>query len=289
MKDFIICTENTSDLPLDYVKENNIGVINFTYMIDGETYGSYQDLPYKEFYSRVRAGSMPTTSQVNPEEGREFLEKYLDQGYDILHISFSSGLSGTCNNMKLVAQELNEERQDCKIIVIDTLAASMGEGLLVHQAVKMKQRGKSMDEIAQWIEEHKLNLVHLFTVDDLNHLCRGGRVSKTTALIGTMVNIKPVLHVDNEGHLVALDKVRGRKKSLQTLVDYMSNQMGSYVDKNEEVFISHGDCEEDAQYVANLVKEKFGIEKFLINPVCATVGAHSGPGTIALFFMGDKR
>ena len=289
MKDFIICTENTSDLPLDYVKENNIGVINFTYMIDGDTYGSYQDLPYKEFYNRVRAGSMPTTSQVNPEEAREFLEKYLDEGYDILHISFSSGLSGTCNNMKLVAEELNEERQDCKITVIDTLAASMGEGLLVHQAVKMKQAGKSMDEIATWLEEHKLNLVHLFTVDDLNHLCRGGRVSKTTALLGTMVNIKPILHVDNEGHLVALDKVRGRKKSLQTLVDYMGTQIGSYRDKNEEFFISHGDCQEDAEYVAHLVKEQFGIEKFLINPVCATVGAHSGPGTIALFFIGDKR
>ena len=173
--------------------------------------------------------------------------------------------------------------------MIDALSASLGEGLLVHKAVLLKETGKSLDEVADWVEKNKLHLCHNFTVDDLFHLHRGGRVSKATAILGTMINIKPVLHVDDEGHLIAIGKVRGRKKSLSALVDRMADQIKGYEDQNDVVFISHGDCVEDAEYVKKLVQERFGIEKFIINHVGPTIGAHSGPGTVALFFMGNPR
>ena len=184
---------------------------------------------------------------------------------------------------------LAEKYPDNKIIVIDSLCASMGEGLFVHKAVMMKEEGKSIDEIAAWLEENKLHVVHNFTVDDLFHLYRGGRVSKTAAVVGSMINLKPILHVDNEGHLIPLSKVRGRKKSLIALVDSMQKQIGAWRDKNDIVFISHGDSLEDAQFVAELIKKRLGIENFLINHIGPTIGAHSGPGTIALFYMGDYR
>ena len=182
-----------------------------------------------------------------------------------------------------------EENKDCKIIVVDTLAASLGEGLLVHKAVELRKAGKSLEETAKWVEENKLHLVHAFTVDDLFHLHRGGRVSKATAIVGSMINIKPILHVDNEGHLIALSKSRGRKKSLHALVDYMEEKIGSYANQNDVIFISHGDCIEDANLVKEEVEKRFGIKKFLINEVGPTIGAHSGPGTVALFFLGESR
>ena len=205
------------------------------------------------------------------------------------NIAFSSGLSGTYNSCRLAAMNLAEKYPDNKIIVIDSLCASMGEGLFVHKAVMMKEEGKSIDEIAAWLEENKLHVVHNFTVDDLFHLYRGGRVSKTAAVVGSMINLKPILHVDNEGHLIPLSKVRGRKKSLIALVDSMEKQIGAWRDKNDIVFISHGDSLEDAQFVAELIKKRLGIENFLINHIGPTIGAHSGPGTIALFYMGDYR
>lgn len=232
---------------------------------------------------------MPTTSQVNPEEAKEKLQEFLKINKKLIHIAFSSGLSGTYNSVRLAAEELMEEDPDCRITVVDSLAASMGEGLLVYKALEKQAEGLSYDEMVSWIEENKLHVCHSFTVDDLFHLYRGGRVSKTAAILGTVVNLKPVLHVDDEGHLIAVSKVRGRKKSLNTLVDNMEKQMGSYRDQNDIVFISHGDCYEDAVYVQEQVKKRFGIEKFLINPVGPTIGAHSGPGTLALFFMGEVR
>ena len=204
---------------------------------------------------------------------------------DILHIAFSSGLSGSYGSVRIAVQELEEENFPYRILVVDSLCASLGEGLLVHKAVTMRDQGASLDETAKWLEENKLHIVHNFTVDDLNHLYRGGRVSKTAAFIGTIVNIKPILHVDNEGHLIPLSKVRGRKKSLISLVDSMEKQMGSYRDQNNIVFISHGDSVEDAKFVAKLVKERFGIESFLINYVGPSIGAHSFLGTIALFYI----
>lgn len=289
MKNFVITTDNNADLPDNFLNENGVGLLSLTYMIDGNTYDKENELPYHEFYDKMRKGSMPTTSQINPEMAKEKFLKILEEEVDILHIAFSSGLSGSYNSTLLAAKELMEEREGCKIVVLDSLSASLGQGLLVYKAVQLKKEGKTLDEIAQWVEDNKLHLCHNFTVDDLNHLYRGGRVSRATAILGTMINVKPVLHVDNEGHLVPVGKVRGRKRSLITLVDNMEKSMGSYREQNDIVFISHGDAKEDAEYVASLVKERFGITSFLIDYVGPTIGAHSGPGTIALFFMGEQR
>ncbi|MGN0143041.1 MAG: DegV family protein [Roseburia sp.] len=290
MKDYIITTDSTADLPISYVTEHHIGMMSLPYTIEGKTYTWENPLPEKEFYSMMRNGSLPTTSQTNPQEAAALFEAILDkQDVDILHIAFSSGLSGTYGNVCLAATDVMERHPGTRITVVDSLAATLGEGLLVHKAVSMKEAGKSMDEVAAWLEENKFHLVHNFTVDDLFHLYRGGRLSKTAAVVGTMINLKPVLHVDNEGHLIVLSKVRGRKKSLLALVDNMEKQLGSWRDKNDIVFISHGDCIEDAQFVADQIKQRFGIESFLIDYIGPTIGAHSGPGTVALFFMGDYR
>ena len=287
--EYIITTDNMADLPEEYIAEHNLQTMSLTYLLEGETYNAENSLPWKEFYKKMREGSMPTTSQTNPEEAGEMLKKFLKINKNIIHIAFSSGLSGTYNSVRLAAQELMEEHPDCKITVVDSLAASMGEGLLVYRALKQQEAGLSYDEMVQWLEDNKLHVCHCFTVDDLFHLYRGGRVSKAAAVLGTMINLKPVLHVDNEGHLIPVSKVRGRKKSLNTLVDNMEKQMGSRRDENDIVFISHGDCYEDALYVQEQVKKRFGIEAFMISPVGPVIGAHSGPGTLALFFMGDER
>lgn len=289
MTKFIITTDSCADLPMDFIKKYNIGVLPLTFSIDNKEYSGLDDYDVVDFYNKMRNGLMPTTSQVTPQIAKDVFEKYLKEGYDVLHLSFSSGLSGSYNSTRIAMEELNEEYKDNKVIVIDSLCASLGEGLLVYQAVKLKEQNKNIDEVASFIEDHKLNVCHYFTVDDLNHLYRGGRVSKATAIIGTMIGVKPVLHVDNEGKLTPISKVRGRKQSLNALVKYMEKSIGSYKDKNDIVFISHGDSLKDAKYVADKVKEKFGIDAFLINHVGPVIGAHSGPGTIALFFMGDKR
>lgn len=289
MKEFVITTDNTADMPYDFYEKNDIEYMYLPYMMENVTYDKGTELPVKEFYSRMRAGSMPTTSHMNAEAAKEAWLPYLKQGKEILHLAFSSGLSGSCNNCMLAANDLIEEHPEYRIVVIDTLCASMGEGLLVYKAVQMKKEGKSLDEIAGWVNAHIQNFCHVFTVDDLNHLYRGGRVSKATAVLGSMINIKPILHVDEEGHLVPIEKVRGRKRSLSTLVELMDKRLGSYRGKNDVIFISHGDCEEDALYVAGIIKEKYGIDNFMINHIGATIGTHAGPGTVALFFLGDFR
>ena len=289
MREYVITTDNTADLPYSYYKQHNIEYMYLTYQMEGETYGKKNELEYKDFYERMRKGSMPTTSQVNSEEAKEVLRPILAQGKDILHLAFSSGLSGSYNSVRMAAEELREEFPDRKIVVIDSLCASLGEGLFVDKAVEMKEEGKSLEENAAWLEKNKLNFCHVFTVDDLFHLHRGGRVSKVAAVVGTMINLKPLLHVDNEGHLIPLKNVRGRRKSLSGLVTMMEERIGDWKDKNTKIFISHGDCQEDAEYVAKLVREKFGYETFLINTIGATIGAHAGPGTVALFFLGEYR
>ncbi len=289
MQKFVITTDNMADLPETYYAEHQIPYMYLPYTMDGKTYRKENELKSSDFYNRMRNGSMPTTSQVNSEDAKELWTPYLEDGYDILHIAFSSGLSGSYNSCRIAAKEMAEEYPERKVTVIDSLCASLGEGLFVHLAVQMKAGGNSMDEIVKWLESHKMNLCHVFTVDDLNHLHRGGRVSKMTAVIGTMINIKPVLHVDEEGHLVAVNKVRGRKRSLIALVNMMEERLKDYAGEKSSVFISHGDCLEDAQFIAKLVKERFGTEDILINPVGSTIGAHSGPGTVALFFLGSYR
>ena len=289
MREYVITTDNTADLPYSYYKQHDIEYMYLTYQMEGETYGKQNELEYKDFYERMRKGSMPTTSQVNSEEAKEVLRPILAQGKDILHLAFSSGLSGSYNSVRMAAEELREEFPDRKIVIIDSLCASLGEGLFVDKAVEMKEEGKSLEENAAWLEENKLNFCHVFTVDDLFHLHRGGRVSKVAAVVGTMINLKPLLHVDNEGHLIPLKNVRGRRKSLSGLVSMMEERIGDWKDKNTKIYISHGDCQEDAEYVAKLVREKFGYETFLINTIGATIGAHAGPGTVALFFLGEYR
>lgn len=289
MRKYVITTDNNSDLPDAYMQEHGVGCSYLSYAMDGVNYTHDNFLPVEEFYARMRQGSMPTTAQVNPENAKNLMEPYLKEGADILHIAFSSGLSGSYNSCKIAAEELAEEYPQRKIIVIDSLAASLGQGLLVHLAVQKKEAGEEMEQVARWVEENKNKIVHAFTVDDLNHLYRGGRVSKTTAVLGGMLNIKPVLKVDDEGKLVPVGKVRGRKKSLTALVDAMDEKIGKYKDSCDTVFMSHGDCIDDVNYVLEKIKARYPVKTILVNHVGATIGAHSGPGTVALFFLGEHR
>lgn len=284
---FAITTDNNCDLPMTYLETHRVGLMSLSYTVEGQTYDVEHPMPEADFYARMRAGAMPTTAQVNPEEARRALEEALQTHDSVLHIAFSSGLSGSCQSVRIAAMELQDKYPDKQIVVIDSLAASLGQGLLVHLAVQMRDEGKSFAETAAWCEENRTHIVHLFTVDDLFHLYRGGRVSKATAVVGSMLNMKPVLHVDDEGKLVAVGKVRGRKRALDELVRRMGEQVGAF--ENHTVFVSHGDCLADAEYVRDQVKSKFGIEDSLIHFVGPTIGAHSGPGTVALFFLGESR
>lgn len=289
MRNFVITADSNSDLPEYYIKEKQIGIIPHYYDIEGVTYGDELNLTVREFYDKMRNGLMPTTMASNPEVIRKTFLDYVRQGLDILHISFSSALSGGCSNVMAGAREICEENPEAKIIVIDTLNVSLGEGMIVMKAVNMKEEGKTIDEIAAWIEEHKMDFCVRFMVDDLNHLHRGGRISKTTAVLGTMINIKPILRVDEEGHLVPLTKAKGRKKSLSTIVNEMYESMGVYRDSGEVICIAHGDAIEDANYLEALVREKLPDNAILINTVSPSIGSHSGPGAIGLCYMGEKR
>ena len=287
MGNYVITVNSTVDLPKEWLEERNIPVMALRYTIDGETYEDMSGLSHKEFFQKLREGKMAVTTQMNPEEAKEKFEPILKAGNDILHLGFSSGLSGTYNSMRIAAEELAEEYPDRKIIVIDTLCACLGEGLLLYYALKRKEEGMTIDELAQWVEENKLHVCHNVTVDDLNHLQRGGRVSKTAAILGTMVQIKPIIYMDNQGCLQVIGKERGRKKSIHKLVDMALKQYEGY--ENDLVMITHGDCLEDAEYLAGLVREKMGIQDILINNIGTVIGSHTGPGVLALFCMGNER
>lgn len=288
MRDFILSTDTTCDLPAEFIREHHLDIHILYYAFGDEVYGDEKNLSEKDFYQKMRDGAMPTTMACNPAKVQELFEKRLKEGVDILHLSFSSALSSSHGTTCMIANELMEEYPESNILVIDTLAASMGEGLMVYKAVQLKKQGKSMEEIAAYITEHRQNFCHLFTVDDLHHLYRGGRVSKASAVIGTIAGIKPLLHVDEEGKLIPIAKIRTRKKSLIALVDKMGELMGELEKENDIVFISHSDCEEDARLVAGMIEERFHIPA-LVNYICPTIGAHTGPGTVALFFMGTAR
>ena len=287
MNEYVITTDNNSDLPEKYLTEHGVGCMYLSYAMDGKNYTHGNFLPEHEFYEAMRNGSMPTTAQVNPENARVLLEPYLKEGKDILHIAFSSGLSGTYNSCRIAAEELMEEYPDRKIIIIDSLAASLGQGLLVYLAQEKKEQGEDIETVARWAEENKLHICHDVTVDDLNHLHRGGRVSKTSAVLGTMVQIKPIIIMDDNGCLKVVGKERGRKKSLNKIVDMAAKQAEGY--ENEIIMITHGDCPEDAEYVAKRVQEKMGIQNIYINNIGTVIGGHTGPGVVAVFCMGDKR
>ena len=287
MRDFIIVTDSTVDLPEHMLEEQGIPVLQLNYVLDGKTYEDRKGLSGKEFFNKLREGSMPTTSQVNPEQAKEFFESFVKEGKDILCIGFSSGLSGTYNSERIAAEELSEEYPDAKIIVIDSLCASMGQGLLLVKALKKQREGMTLEELAQWLEENKLHICHNVTVDDLNHLYRGGRISKTTAVLGTLVQIKPIIHMNDEGKLIVIGKERGRKKALNTIVDMMGKQMEGY--ENDLVMVTHGDCLEDAEYVKTQIQKKYGIQDVVINGIGTVIGTHTGPGVVAVFCMGEKR
>ena len=287
MREFVITVNSTVDLPKEWLEERHVPVLPLKYTIDGETYTDMSGLTAKEFFQKLREGHMSVTSQINPEEAREMLEPFVKEGKDVLHLGFSSGLSGTYNSMRIAAEELAEDYPEAKIIVIDTLCACLGEGLLLYYALKLKEEGKTIDEIAKWAEENKLHICHDVTVDDLNHLHRGGRVSKTSAVLGTMVQIKPIIIMDDNGCLKVVGKERGRKKSLNKIVDMAAKQAEGY--ENEIIMITHGDCPEDAEYVAKRVQEKMGIQNIYINNIGTVIGGHTGPGVVAVFCMGDKR
>ena len=286
MSEFVISADSTVDLPKAFLEGKNVPIVSLSYIIDGATYKDGEGLTSKEFYDKIREGAMPTTSQVNPEQARELFEPILKEGKDILHIAFTSGLSGTYNSCRIAAEELKEEYPDRKIIVVDSLCAASGGGMLLYKALKLKEQGKSLDEIATWVEENKLHVCHDVTVDDLFHLHRGGRVSKTSAVLGTIIKIKPIIHVNDEGKLIVIGKERGRKKALQTLVERMEKQSQGF--ENDLVMITHGDALEDAEYVKGLIEEKFGIHNIMINPLGTVIGSHTGPGVIAIFYMGNR-
>lgn len=290
MRDFRIFTDSTTDLPVEFYEKYDVPYISLTYNLDGATYDDNHTVLASEFYDKIRNGSTPTTSQPSPEIAEEFFRKELaEKDTDILFIAFSSELSGTYNSVSLAAANIMEEDPSRKIIVIDSLAASTGEGLIVHKAVKYKEAGHTLEETAKYVEDIKLHAVHLFTVDDLNCLHRGGRVSKGTAILGTLANIKPLLHTDNTGHLTSIGMARGRKKSILSLIDLMEKQMGSYRDQNDIVYMCNGDCMEDAEFAKETIKARFGIENIVITDTGPVIGSHSGPGTLAIFFMGDYR
>ncbi len=289
MNDFILMTDSTADMPEPFYRENQIPVLSLTYTLENRTYTQSDSMPIPQFYDKLRKGALPVTSQINPETALNGFRAAAQQDRDILCICFSSALSGTYNSCQLAAEMLKEEGFARRIVVIDSLCASTGMGLLLYKANQMKQAGMSLEETAAWIEAHKLNICHVFTVDDLNHLYRGGRVSKTAAIVGSMINIKPILHVDDAGTLQVIGKVHGRNKSLKTLVDLMEEKMGSWKDKNDIFMICQGDVDSEAQQVAKMVKERFGISQSLISYTGPVIGSHTGAGVIGLFFMGDRR
>lgn len=288
MSDYVIVTDSSADLPASLVQELGVEVLPLSFTVQGKTYHNYPDdreMDPKVFYKMLRDGEMATTSAVNVAEYTNMLEPLLQAGKDVLVLAFSSGLSTTYQSSVIAVNELSEQYPDRKIYTVDTLCASLGQGLLVWHAVQEQKKGKSIEEVRDWVEENKLHLCHWFTVDDLHFLKRGGRISAATAVVGTMLSIKPVLHVDDEGHLISMGKARGRGASLTALVDHMEQTVTDV----DTVFISHGDCLADAEKVAADVKKRFGTKDVVINNVGPVIGAHSGPGTLALFFLGTKR
>lgn len=287
---YALFSDSTTDITPKMADEIDVTILPLMFTIEGKDYFNYldgRDMDNKTFYARMRAGAVSVTTQLNASQFVDAFEPVLEKGFDVYYMAFSSGLSGTYHSACMARDELQEKYPDRKIFVTDTLCASMGEGLLVYLAAQKRLSGQTIDEVYRWVEENKLNLCHWFTVDDLNHLKRGGRISAAAAMVGTMLGIKPVLHVDDEGHLVPVEKVRGRRKSLDALVSHMENT--ALLPAEQTVFISHGDCKEEAEYVAQQVRERMKVKTIFLNHIGPVIGSHSGPGTMALFFLGTKR
>lgn len=290
MSEYVIISDSSCDLPAQMALELELTIVPLTVRMGDREYANYLDgreITPREFYQKMRDGTPCQTSAVNSQLLVDSMEPFLQEGKDILYLAFSSGLSATYQNGILAASDLGEKYPDRKIFLVDTRCASLGQGLLCYLCVQEKKNGKTIEEVRDFAENTKQQVCHWFIVDDLNHLRRGGRISATTAIVGTMLNIKPVLHVDQEGHLIKMGTVRGRQAALKALVDHMEKTVTEA--RGQLIFISHGDCEEDARYVADLVKERFGVRDFIIHFIGPVIGAHAGPGTVALFFLGTER
>ncbi len=290
MSNYVIITDSTTDLPNSFCVDNNVEVISLKYYINEKEYVNYldeRDMTFKAFYDEMRNNANVKTAQINVDEVMNCYKVYLEKGLDIFGIAFSSGLSGTFNSVRLAAEELRIMYPKRKIMIIDSLCASMGEGLYVYYAVKNKNENMSIEENYNKLLDIRMNLCHLFTVDDLSALVKGGRVSKVSGFAAGLLKIKPVLHVDNEGHLIPIDKKIGRKNSLRALVDKMMVKINK--SEKQTIFISHADCIDDAKYVMELIKENVEVEVELISYIGPVIGAHAGPGTVALFFLGNER
>lgn len=282
-----ILTDSCCDFPLQRYRELGLISLPLSITFRGETYPDRNDDSLRDMYAGLRAGEAASTAAANPQQWEEALEPVLASGKDALILAFSSGLSTTYQSACIAADEMKERFPERKILVVDSLCASLGQGLLAYYAARKRDEGLGLEELKAWLEDNKLHLCHWFTVNDLMYLKRGGRINAATAIMGTMLSIKPILHVDDEGHLVSVGKARGRKASIAALADKAA-ELGQGYD-NSLMFISHGDCREDAEALAELVKERCGVKEVYINYVGAVIGSHSGPGTLALFFLGQHR
>lgn len=287
MRKYIISSDSTMDLPAEYIKEHNIMVHPLNYILRGVEYGANRtELSSEEFYRIMREGEMPTTCASNPKYIKEIMKKKVEEGYDILHISFSSAMSSSYNNASFCADEIMEEYPESKIIVVDSLSASSGQGILVVKAVMMMEEGKTIEEVRDYLESVRLKVIHNFTVENLFHLMRGGRLSRTTAIVGTVLKVMPVLHVSREGRLENTAKVRGRKKSLEALVERLVENL----DESEDapILVTDADSKDDADFVLSLIKDKLPDKVIMRSCISPTIGAHSGPGTMLVSFMGRE-
>lgn len=289
-QNYVIVTDSSCDLPAELAQELELAVLPLTLTLGGKEYANYLDgreIGFSEFYGRIRQGEVAVTAAANLEGYLSIMEPILQAGKDILLLVFSSGLSSTYQVSLLAAEELSQKYPQRKILPVDTLCASMDQGLLVYLAARQRGEGKSLQEVRDWVEKEKYHLCHWFTVDDLMYLKRGGRLNAATALVGTALGIKPVLHIDNEGHLINMGKARGRRASLTALVDKMAEL--AVEPQGQVAFISHGDCLEDAKAVEQMLKQRLGVKKVIISYVGPVIGAHTGPGVVALFFLGKER
>lgn len=290
MSEYVIVTDSSADLADSMVKELGIEVLPLSFTIEDKTYRNYPDnreMSPEAFYDLIRAGKMGTTSAVNVAQYTELLEPALESGKDVLVLSFSSGLSATYQSAKIAVDELTEKYPQRKVYAVDTLCASMGQGLLVYLAAQKRAAGEGIEAVRDWAEDAKLRISHWVAVDDLAHLKRGGRISATTAFVGGMLSIKPIIHVDYEGKLVNVGKTRGRAASLTYLADKAAELMAD--PEEQTVFISHSDCLEDARKVGDAIRARLGVKDVVYNFIGPVIGSHTGTGTVALFFMGKER
>ena len=290
MSEYVIMTDSSCDLPAKMADDMGIFVLPLSVYIEDKKYFNYLDereIAFSEIYAKLRTKCPAKTSAINMNDFLVPMEEILSSGKDLLYIGFSSGLSGTYNAGAAAAQEMAEKYPERKVYAVDSLCASMGQGLLIYHAWQYKQAGESIEQVRDWVIDNRLHLCHYFTIDDLMFLKRGGRISGATAVVGSMLSIKPVMHVDNEGHLIKIGTARGRKASIRALADG-AGKLGIDLE-NQVIFISHGDCLDDAEYLANIMRERYHVKDVVISYVGPVIGAHSGPGTVALFFLGTER